>query len=119
MHFLGRPDIPLGQGEASQAAAPPWRARSDSLGGARLPEVPAAGPVPARRDVIVKTLQASPEPLTYICLGPLTNLAVVLTRHPDLKPRLRVLLFSGTRPDVSAPRGGIKQYNRQVISPPP
>jgi pyrimidine-specific ribonucleoside hydrolase len=103
MRFLGRADIPLGQGKASDAAPPPWRARSDSLGGAPLPEVPAAGPVPASRDVIVRTLEASPNPLTYICLGPLTNLAAVLTRNPDPKPRLQALLYYGTPPDVPAP----------------
>ena len=103
MQFLGRPDIPLGQGESAKAAPPPWRARSDSLGGAPLPEVPAADPVPASQDVIVRTLEAGPEPLTYICLGPLTNLAAVLTRKPELRQRLRVLLYAGTPPEVPAP----------------
>jgi pyrimidine-specific ribonucleoside hydrolase len=103
MRFLGRPDIPLGQGKASVAAPPPWRARSDCLGGAPLPAVPATGPLPASRDVIVKTLQASPDRFTYICLGPLTNLAAVLTRNPELRPQLQVLLYYGTPPDVPAP----------------
>jgi pyrimidine-specific ribonucleoside hydrolase len=103
MQVLGRPDILLGQGEASKAAPPPWRARSDSLGGAPLPQAAAAGAVPASRDVILRTLESSPEPLTYICLGPLTNLAAVLTRHPELSQRLQALLYAGTPPDDPAP----------------
>lgn len=103
MQFLGRADIPLGQGEASGAAPPPWRARSDSLGGAPLPEAPAAVPAPASGSVIVQALQAGPDKLTYICLGPLTNLAAVLTRNPELGQRLQALLYAGTPPDVPAP----------------
>jgi len=103
MQFLGKTDIPLGQGEASGAAPPPWRARSDSLGGAPLPEAPGSGPAPASGSVIVQTMQAGPDKLTYICLGPLTNLAGVLTRNPELRERLQALLYAGTPPDVPAP----------------
>jgi pyrimidine-specific ribonucleoside hydrolase len=103
LQFLGRPEIPLGQGEASEAAPPPWRARADSLGGAPLPQGPAASPAPASRDVIAETLQANPDKLTYICLGPLTNLAAVLTQNPELRQRLKALFYAGTPPDDPSP----------------
>jgi pyrimidine-specific ribonucleoside hydrolase len=103
MQFLGRADIPLGQGEATGAAPPPWRARSDSLGGAPLPKAPAGVTAPTSGSVIMQTLQAGPDKLTYICLGPLTNLAAVLTRNPELGQRLQALLYAGTPPDDPAP----------------
>lgn len=103
MQFLGRPDIPLGQGAASQAAPPPWRARSESLGGAPYPDAPTIESVPASRDVLVKTFRDHPDKFTYICLGPLTNLAAVLTQDPDLRLRLTRLYYSGSPPDVPAP----------------
>ncbi|MFZ5451188.1 MAG: nucleoside hydrolase [Thermodesulfobacteriota bacterium] len=102
MQFLKREDIPLGQGGSSDKAPPPWRSRSDSLGGARLPAA-AAAPVTASGAVIVQVLQAAPDRLTYICLGPLTNLAAVLTRRPELGPRLKVLLYAGAPPEVPDP----------------
>ena len=103
LQFLGRPDIPLGLGEASKATPPPWRARSGSLGGASLPEPPGAGPIPPSREVILKVLKDSPEKVTYICLGPLTNLAAVLTQKPGIEQKLNAVYYSGSPPDLAAP----------------
>jgi len=103
MQFLGRPDIPLGQGAASEAAPPPWRARSDTLGGTPLPEASTTTSLPASRDVLMKTFRDHPDKFVYICLGPLTNLAAVLTQDPDLRLRLTGVYYSGSPPDVPAP----------------
>jgi pyrimidine-specific ribonucleoside hydrolase len=103
LQFLGHPNLPVGQGAASQALPPPWRARSDSLGGAPLPAAAAAAPVPTSRDLLVQTLRGQPEKFTYICLGPLTNLAAVLKQDPDLRLRLSGVYYSGSPPGVPDP----------------
>ena len=43
------------------------------------------------------TLDASPEPVTLICLAPLTNIAVLLRMYPQLQPKIgRIVVMGGT-----------------------
>lgn len=46
--------------------------------------------------LIIRTLEAASGPVTLCCIAPLTNLACVLLRRPDLQERIeRVLLMGG------------------------
>ncbi len=44
---------------------------------------------------LVETIERHPDAVTLVALGPLTNIALVLRRRPDLAPRIRRLVFMG------------------------
>jgi inosine/uridine nucleosidase len=68
---------------------------ASALDGPDLPEpdVP-LDPRPAH-DLIADVASETDEPLTLVAIGPLTNVAVALDRHPDLAPRLREIIVMG------------------------
>jgi len=96
LRLYGRHDIPVATG-ASEPLLDPVRA-------ARAPQfsvlteadtVPAA----ARRratDLIIETLLASPQQITLVPIGPLTNIALALKEQPRIKPKIsRIVLMGG------------------------
>lgn len=101
--LLGRPDIPIGRG----AAQPLFQAAADashvhgSNGLADLDlghygDVSAAKTVTATAtDVTLAAIHDSPDPLTLIGLGPLTNTAILLDAHPAEAARIRRIAFMG------------------------
>ena len=91
-----RHDVPVATG-ASEPFLDPVRT-------ARAPQfqvLTANDPVPetARRraaDLIIETVLASPEPITLVPIGPLTNIALALKEEPRIKPRVaRIVLMGG------------------------
>ncbi len=66
------------------------------LDGPDLPP-PARDPAPVHAiDWIAAALQASPQPVTLVPTGPLTNIALLLARYPELAPRIeRIVLMGG------------------------
>lgn len=46
-------------------------------------------------DYIVRTLEQSPEPLTILAIGPLTNIARIVVERKDLVPKIGKLIFMG------------------------
>jgi inosine/uridine nucleosidase len=97
--LAGIRDVPVAAG----AARPLRRALvtaahvhgSSALDGPDLPapDVP-LDPRPAH-EVIAAAAAAAPDPLTLIAVGPLTNVATALDRHPGLAGRLREIVLMG------------------------
>lgn len=90
---------------AAGAAAPlrrPLRVAADIHGESGL-DGPAFGP-PAvdladepAVELIRRTLLEHPEPVTLVPTGPLTNVATLLTEHPEVRPRIsRIVLMGGS-----------------------
>ena len=105
MKFLEVTPVPVGMGRSLGEDAPAWRERSEALGWAQLPPAqPAAGgtaTIPDAVSVVSGTLsQAGGNKITYVCLGPFTNLADALSRNPSLKAQIGGILYSGTPPDA-------------------
>ncbi|MEV4534593.1 nucleoside hydrolase [Asanoa sp. NPDC049518] len=50
-------------------------------------------------DLTRRLIADSPEPVTLIALGPLTNVALLLRRHPEVAPRVRRVVFMGGSTD--------------------
>ncbi len=80
----------------------PLRTAEDIHGETGLdgPEIPDAafepGPA-ARRSLIADAVSRSPEPVTLVPVGPLTNVALFLREYPELKGRVaRVTLMGGS-----------------------
>ena len=46
-------------------------------------------------DLIVRILREHPEPVTLVPTGPLTNIALVLSAHPELKANIREIVLMG------------------------
>lgn len=120
LHFLGRDHISVAAGRKTEAPAPPWREMSENLGGATLPETRLepdscrsmpllvtgrAGkkrqsrvPVSSAAELIVRILGETSGKVSYLCTGPLTNLADVLTTNPILAARIGAVYYFGTLP---------------------
>ncbi|MDE8332147.1 nucleoside hydrolase [Erysipelothrix rhusiopathiae] len=62
------------------------------------PELPERGFDPIKEDAvsfIIRTLEASKEPITLVPLGPLTNIALVLRMRPDLMDKIELIALMG------------------------
>jgi purine nucleosidase len=79
---------------------------SSGLDGPDL-DVPVAAVADAHAvDLTRRLVLGSAEPVTLIATGPLTNVALLLRRHPDVAPRLRRVVFMGGSTD----RGNTTPY---------
>jgi inosine-uridine nucleoside N-ribohydrolase len=62
------------------------------------------------------------EKLTYLALGPLTNLAALLEHHPELAARIERVIFVGGRSPGTVfafgPRGGLQIHDANVVKDP-
>lgn len=98
--LAGRPDIPVFRGEAGPLAREPLHCGDihgpDGLGDGLLPPARGRARDSSAVDWLAETLRAAPAGTVTICaLGPLTNIAKLLARAPDLAPRLRRIVAMG------------------------
>jgi purine nucleosidase/pyrimidine-specific ribonucleoside hydrolase len=100
LEHVGRVDIPVAAGADRPLARPLVTSAhvhgESGLDGPTLPP-PAASPVARHAvDFIADTVLASGKPVTLIPTGPLTNVALFLTRHPEAAARVeRIVLMGG------------------------
>jgi inosine-uridine nucleoside N-ribohydrolase len=83
LDLAGRSDVPVGVG----ASHPMTGARSKSMPVGLVATAPAAdlpATMPTAEDVIVDVLRAATEPVHVCAVGAFTNIAMVLSAHPDL-----------------------------------
>ncbi len=96
---LLRLDCPVGRG----ASGPLWRRDRDTashvhgengFGGYRLP---ASGrTLEPGVELLARLIEQSPEPVTVVAIGPLTNLALLVNEHPDTARKIaRVVIMGG------------------------
>ncbi|MFM4821817.1 pyrimidine-specific ribonucleoside hydrolase RihA [Aeromonas hydrophila] len=98
--LLGRDDIPVAAGAPKPLARELIIADNvhgeSGLDGPKLPD-PAFAPVAMTAlELMAKCLRESPEPVTLVPTGPLTNIALLLAAHPGLKSKIaRIVLMGG------------------------
>jgi inosine-uridine nucleoside N-ribohydrolase len=98
----GRTDVPVGVGiplKSAPAPQAPWVADYDL----------SSYPGPVHEDgvgAIVDTILGSPEPVTFICIGPVPNVAAALAREPEIAQRAR---FVGMHGSVRRGYGGSEE----------
>ena len=101
LSLVGRPSVPVAAGAAAPLVRP-LRTAEDIHGESGLegPEIPDASFGPAERgatELIADAVGGSPEPVTLVPVGPLTNVALFLREHPELKERIaRISLMGGS-----------------------
>ena len=71
-----------------------------ALGGAELPRPDVEVTGEHAVDLIARLLRESAAPVTLVPTGPLTNIALLLQRHPDIAPRIREIVLMGGSADV-------------------
>jgi pyrimidine-specific ribonucleoside hydrolase len=114
LHFLGREEIPVGAGRELNIAPPPWRGMSEALGWAPLDDGNYADGKPSLPEgqntacpdsvaVLLKTLSEAVQGVSYICIGPMTNLADLLKKEPGLGKRIKNIFYYGALPDDPNP----------------
>jgi pyrimidine-specific ribonucleoside hydrolase len=105
LELAGRTDIPVARGAEAPLVAQPLTAKNvhgeNGLGNAVLPD-PAAKLYPGSAlRLMAETLSASPEPVTLVPVGPLTNIAIFLKAYPELRPKIReIVSMGGTAAEV-------------------
>lgn len=93
---FGRRDVALAMG-APEPLADPIRIRQSAQFKILTPAdtIPTAARVPAAA-FLVETLRKSPEKMTLIAVGPLTNIALMLKLDPSIKEKIeRIVLMGG------------------------
>lgn len=98
--FVNRSSIPLAAGPeqplTGQRQFPRlWRFLLDYGPRLLLPKQKAPAPAVSAPELIREQILASDRPLTFIMLGPLTNLALVLHEDPALAARIDTVVISG------------------------
>jgi len=100
LDHVGRSDIPVAAGASRPLVREPHVATDvhgqSGIDGVDLP-APTREPEPAHAiDWIASTLSSSPNPVTLVAIGPLTNVAMLLARYPELATLLeRIVLMGG------------------------
>ncbi|MGY3915285.1 pyrimidine-specific ribonucleoside hydrolase RihA [Aeromonas australiensis] len=98
--LLGRDDIPVAAGAPKPLARELIIADNvhgeSGLDGPTLPDPAFAPQAMTALELMAKCLRESPEPVTLVPTGPLTNIALLLAAHPELKLKIaRIVLMGG------------------------
>ena len=99
LSLIGRADVPVGVGAASPLERE-LRTAGDIHGESGMdgPEIPEATFGPDNRgavELIAAKLEESPEPVTLVPVGPLTNVALLLRQHPESREKISHISMMG------------------------
>lgn len=110
LHVAGVSGVPVAAGAdrplARDLSTAEWIHGDNGLGGPALPEPGIRLDDRTAIELIRDTLTASPEPVTIVATGPLTNVAAFITAHPELGERVREVVWMGG----STERGNVTPY---------
>jgi inosine-uridine nucleoside N-ribohydrolase len=100
LEFVGRPDVPVAAGADRPLARELFIAAyvhgESGLDGPTLPP-PRGAPVAQHAvDFLAERILGSPQPVTLVPVGPLTNVALLLSRYPEAAENVeRIVLMGG------------------------
>jgi pyrimidine-specific ribonucleoside hydrolase len=99
LEFIGAGDVPVAQGCHRPLARPLVLGTADGPSGLEgSPYLP-----PARRkvvsqhavDFLAEQLSAQPEPIHVVATGPLSNIGLLVLKHPQVLPKIKELVWMG------------------------
>ena len=101
LEFVGRAEVPVAAGADRPLLREPYvAAYVHGESGLEGPDLPAAQGRPVEQhavDFLAERILGSARPVTLVPVGPLTNVALLLARHPDAAARLeRIVLMGGS-----------------------
>ncbi len=108
--LYGRQDVPLGIGAEEPLLEP--RASRPTPAQFKVLTPQDILPAQARQravDLIIKTLLASPQKLTLVPVGPLTNIALALKTEPRIKEKIERIVLMGGSFDLLVPEYNINR----------
>ena len=104
LNYFNRSDITVVQGKILDKPAPGFRSLIKEI---KVPGYEKVTETDTGKDsapeVIVKRINSMDEPVIYLCLGPLTNLAGALKIDREIKNKISRLVYYGAGPDDSNP----------------
>jgi len=92
---LGLDGVPVGVGRPFGKAPPPWRERSEALGWAALPPAATGQAFPDAVQVLAEAIEKAGSPAGVVAMGPLTDVADLFRRRPDLIRGVAWVLYYG------------------------
>ncbi|MDP3951185.1 nucleoside hydrolase [Microbacterium sp.] len=110
LSVAGVEGIPVSAGAAAplqrELTPADWIHGENALGGPELPTPTVPEDPRTAVQLIADTLKASDEPVTLIPTGPLTNIATFLMAHPELRDKIKEIIWMGG----STGRGNVGAY---------
>lgn len=97
--------IPVAPGAEIKATAPKWRSTCQQVyWGEPVAEPIVDSTAMTAKDLLIRTISHETKPVTLICLGALTNINDALTGQPELKEKIKRLIWynSGAQPMTGA-----------------
>lgn len=102
LRYLGFDHLPVGKGADKPLFRELFDASeihgADGLGGYQFPFETDNSPCLSAVELITKTLEESDSPISILVLGPMTNIATLLLYRPDLKAKIKEIVFMGVAP---------------------
>lgn len=103
--LAGNPDIPVACGretplQGDHAFPDGWRVGPDAMMGLQVPENSNPLPEGTAVDLLTTVIQESPDKITLLNLGPLTNLAEAFTAEPALAKDITMVYIMGGAVEV-------------------
>ncbi|HFF8438447.1 TPA: nucleoside hydrolase [Serratia marcescens] len=97
--LMGREDIPVAAGAGGplmrELVIADYVHGKTGMGNTHLP-TPTLKPDPRGAvELIADLLRTSPQPITLVVTGPMTNIALLLAQHAELKSRIERIVFMG------------------------
>jgi purine nucleosidase/pyrimidine-specific ribonucleoside hydrolase len=99
LEFIGAREVPVAQGCYRPLARPLVLGTADGPSGLEgspyLPQ-PTIRPVAQHAvDFLAEKLRAAADPIVVVATGPLTNIALMILKHPDVLPMIKELIWMG------------------------
>jgi pyrimidine-specific ribonucleoside hydrolase len=89
---FGHKGIPTASGEISQSNPPPWRRFNQNLNWGDESHIETKSKKRAS-DLIISSIEKEEKPVTLTCLGSLTNLAEAFRVKPEIRKRIRRIVW--------------------------
>ncbi len=103
IRYFKVPQIPVAKGNQEETdikRRPEWQKNADNFWGVKVqPAQKLISPFEAD-EFLYKAIAGSENPVTIICLGPLTNIASLIKKHPVIISKIRqIFIMGGILPD--------------------